>query len=275
MNSNFRFGQMTSIPRAAAALFAAVLVGIGPAFAAPPDAHQIMMAVYDQDTSRGTSMRASFETYDKLGHSKKKDLIYRRLGEPGNSKILVVFTGPDDIRGVKLLSIDERGVEARQYMYTPATQRVRTIARQERSSRFIGTDYTIEDIGEPALDDFTYHLLSDTETMDGHKTFKIESRPIDPSRTQYKFIYYWVAQDMPVILHAEFYDAYGKKVRALHASQIKRVAGIWGARRTEMITVADGTRTVLTIDEVKFNLKIDQGLFTPETLATPGDPELR
>jgi hypothetical protein len=34
-----------------------------------------------------------------------------------------------------------------------------------------------------------------------------------------------------------------------------------------MRTIQDGTRTVLTIDEVKFNTKPDEKLFTPQTLA--------
>jgi outer membrane lipoprotein-sorting protein len=38
-----------------------------------------------------------------------------------------------------------------------------------------------------------------------------------------------------------------------------------------MRTPADGTRTVFTIDEVKFNTKPDEKLFTPEGLVgSPG-----
>jgi hypothetical protein len=152
-------------------------------------------------------------------------------------------------------------------MYTPATQRVRSVATQERTARFIGTDFTYEDIGERVLDDFTYRLLGDAGAMDGHKTYKIEATPVDPSRSQYKHIYYWVAQDAPVILFAEMYDAQGQKVRVLHATDLKREKGTWGARNTEMSTVADGTRTVLRIDEVKLNTNLDENLFTPQGLA--------
>jgi hypothetical protein len=40
-----------------------------------------------------------------------------------------------------------------------------------------------------------------------------------------------------------------------------------------MATVADGTRTVLHIDEVKFNTKPDETLFTPDGLAGALGPE--
>jgi hypothetical protein len=140
------------------------------------------------------------------------------------------------------------------------------VAVQERTTRFIGTDFTFEDIGEPVLDDFSYRLLGEAETIERHKTYKVEATPVDPSRSQYKYIYYWVAQDVPVILNAELYDAQGKEVRVLHATDIKRETGVWGARYTEMSTVQDGTRTVLTINEVKINAKLDEKLFTPEGL---------
>jgi len=40
-----------------------------------------------------------------------------------------------------------------------------------------------------------------------------------------------------------------------------------------MATVADGTKTVLRIDEVKFNTKPDEKLFTPDGLATALEPD--
>lgn len=264
MNSNSGF-RVAILRRAAICAAIVCLMGV-PGFGAPPDARKIMEDVYGQDTSRGTFMRASFEVFDKQGHRAKKEFTYRRIGSPGDSKTLAVFTAPEEIRGVALLSINRRGVNDRQYMYIPATQRVRTVAPQERSARFIGTDFTFEDIAEPVLDDFTYRLLGEAEIIDGHKTWKVVATPVDSSRSQYKYIYYWVAQDVPVILHAEMYDAQGREVRVLHASQIKRVSGIVGARRTEMTSVLTGTRTVLVIDDVKFNLKMDEKLFTPEGL---------
>ena len=264
MNKNWEFRPIAVSP--AIVCLAFLLCTPHHAFTASPDARQIVAAVYNQDTSKGTSMRAMFEVYDKRGRSKKKEFSYRRLGTSGGGKTLVVFTNPEEIRGVALLSINQRGAENKQYMYTPATHRIRSVIGQERSARFIGTDFTFEDVQERVLDDFSYRLLSDAEVMEGHKTYKIEAKPADASRSQYGFIYYWIAQDVPVILHSEMYDIQGREVRVLHATQVKSVSEIWGARRTEMRTVADGTRTVLVIDRVKFNVNLDASLFTPQGL---------
>jgi hypothetical protein len=231
------------------------------------DARKIMEGVYGQDKNHDFTMKADFQVFDRQGQNTKKEFTLLRIAAPEGSKTLVAFTAPKEIRGVVLLSINQRGAGETQYVYTPATQRVRSVVQQERSARFIGTDFTFEDIGERVLDDFSYKLIGDAESIDGHKTFKVEATPVEQGRSQYKYIYYWVAQDVPVVLFAEFYDAQGNKVRVLHATQMKRENGVWGARHTEMRTLADGTRTVLTINGIKFNTKPDEKLFTPQGMA--------
>ncbi len=230
------------------------------------DPRAVLEGVYQQDTSHDTTMKAVFDIYDKDGHKTTKKFILYRLGSPGDSKTRVVFTDPAEIRGVTLLSYNHKGDTDRQWLYIPATQRTRSISPRELSEKFAGTDFSYEDVEERVLDNFTYRLLSDNETIDGHKTYKIEARPVDATRSQYSYVYYWVAQDVPVILHAEMYDQAGKLVRALHASGLKKVSGIWGARHVEMRSVEDKTRTVLTVDEVKFNQHLDEKMFTPEGL---------
>ena len=127
-----------------ATLFSSVV-----AIAQPPaDARKIMETVYKQ---HDLTMKADFQVFDKQGQSTKKEFTYLHIGGPQESKTLVVFTAPKDIRGVALLSINQRGATASQYVYMPATQRVRSVVQQDRAARFIGTDFTFEDIGERVL----------------------------------------------------------------------------------------------------------------------------
>lgn len=231
------------------------------------DARDVMAAVLHQDTSHDAFVSASFEIFARDGHSATKRFTYRRIGGAGESRTLLVFSDPADIRGVALLSINRPGLSERQFMYVPATQRVRSVALQLRNTRFIGTDFSFEDIEERELDDFSYQSQGDGEAIDGHKTRKVLATPVDAARSQYKFLIFWVALDAPVILQAEMYDAGGALVRVQRASGLRRVFGIWGARHVEMRSVQDGTRTVLSIDRVRFNTHQDAKSFTPDALA--------
>lgn len=242
-----------------------------PLWSVAPDARAIMGGVYQQDKSHDATIRATLDIFGKDGRGQKKKFVLKRVGGPDDSKTLLRFTDPAEIKGVTLLSIIHKGDPDLQWLYTPAIDRVRSIAPRERSEPFAGSDFTYEDIAERTLDDFTYKLVSEDEVMQGHRTYKIEATPVAPDRSQYKYVYFWVGQDVPLILAAEMYDQNGKKVREFHASGLRKVDGIWGARRLEMISPMENTRTVLTIDDAQFNTGLNEKLFTPEALAGSGD----
>jgi hypothetical protein len=225
-----------------------------------------MKRVYEQDTSRDATLRATLDIVGKDGHTVKKKFVLSRIGSFGNGKALVRFTDPAELRGVKLLSINQPGMPDQQWIYTPATERVRSITPRERTEHFAGSDFTYEDIAEHPFENFMYELLPAEDAIENHKTFKIMATPTAPANSQYKFIYYWVARDVPCILHAEMYDQDGHKVRELHASGLRKESGIWGARKTEMRSLLDGTKSVLMIEEARLNTGLDSAMFTPESL---------
>ncbi|MDX2032703.1 MAG: outer membrane lipoprotein-sorting protein [Blastocatellia bacterium] len=233
------------------------------------DPRKIMETVYKQDTSRDALWRGAMDVYDKKGAVRRKKYALRKLGGLGNSKTLVRFTDPAEVRGVGLLSINEKGTADRQWMYTPAIQRVRRIASQERRQRFIGTDFTNEDMAERVIDDFVYKLVAQGEEIDGRKTWKIEARPVSPEKSQYAYLYLWVPVDVPYTVLAEMYDAKGVRQRVLKAGSLEKVTGIWVARRIEMSTPTDGTRTVLLVDEIRFNSGLKEDQFTQQALEKP------
>ncbi len=243
-----------------------------PLHAAAPEARAIMEGVYRQDTSRDTRWQASMEVYDRKGTVRRKKFQFYKMGGLGNSRTLIRFQDPAEVRGVGLLSINEagtaekRGAGDRQWMYTPAIQRVRRIAAQERRQRFLGTDFTNEDMGERVLDDFQYKLLQERELIDGRPAHKIEARPITPDRSQYAYLYLWVPHDIPYATIVEMYDRQGQLLRVLRASQLEQLSGIWVARRLEMRSPVENTRTVLQVQEVRFNTGLKADLFTQQSL---------
>ena len=253
--------------------FLILAVGLLPlalAFKAPAlDARQIMEGVYKQDTSRDTTWRARMDVYDKKGAVRGKKFTMRKLGGLGNSKTLVRFTDPAEVRGVGLLSINESGQADRQWLYTPAINRVRRIAAQERRQRFLGTDFTNEDMAERVLDDYSYKLIGEGEAVDGRKTYKIEARPVSPDKSQYAYVYIWVPVDVPYSVLVEMYDKNGQRLRVLKASDLVKISGIWVAKRVEMSSPTEGTKTVLMIDEIKFNTGLKEDQFTQQALEKP------
>src|SRR5436305_13863218 len=145
-----------------------------PAFA--QDARQII----EESQKRG---RANSQRYEGVlevigGNNKvsKKSWQTTRLGSYGNSKAVILFIAPAEVKGVALLIVNHPDRASDQWMWTPAVERDRRIALQDRSTRFFGTDFSFEDLEERDVDQYEYSLLGD-DMLDGVPTWKIQSVP--------------------------------------------------------------------------------------------------
>ncbi len=101
---------------------------------------------------------------------------YRRIGSYGASKAILRFTAPAEVKGVALLIVNHTDRASDQWMWTPAIERDRRIAVQDRSTRFFGTDFSFEDLEERDVDQFDYKFQGE-ESIDGVACWKIESKP--------------------------------------------------------------------------------------------------
>jgi len=240
------------------------------------DGRAILDKVFGQDRTHSRVLRATLQVFDREGYFKSKRFVEYRIGTAQDSKTLLVFTDPAEIRGLQLLSINRRGDDREQWIMSPATHRARRVAQPDRSERFAGSDFSYEDLSDPVLEDFRYRVLPDARAVNGHPAWLIEAVPVNPERSQYNKVRYWVAKDIPCILGAEMFDAEGRIVRTVAADQISRRSGIWGPRRVEARSLLGGTRSVLTIDAAQFEAGLKENLFTPEAMEAgriPKSPE--
>src|SRR3954469_15678587 len=146
------------------------VLALCPAFA--QDARQII----EEAQKRG---RVNSQRYEGVlevigGNSKvsKKSWHTMRIGSYGNSKALIRFTAPAEVKGVALLIVNHPDRASDQWMWTPAIGRDRRIALQDRSTRFFGTDFSFEDLEERDVNQYDYALAGD-ETVDGADCWKI------------------------------------------------------------------------------------------------------
>jgi hypothetical protein len=234
------------------------------AVAAGVDGRAALDAVYAQDRGRTRVLHATLEVFDRNGHGKITRFVEYRSNAGDGRRTLLVFKDPAAIRGLELLSIEGHGAGRQQWVMPVATHRARAVSEPDRAERFAGSDFSYEDLGDPALDDFGYRLVQDVHALGGHPAWLVVAVPLAAGRSQYAELRYWVARDIPCVLYAEMRDAAGRLVRTLRTGGYAQRAGIWGPRRIEARSVADGTRSVLSIDDVRFDAALPAPMFTPE-----------
>src|SRR5687768_17236937 len=159
------------------------------------------------------------QVFDAKGKISDKRWTYERFGSHGNSKAVLRFTAPAEVRGVALLIVNHPDRASDQWMWTPAVERDRRIALQDRSTRFFGTDFSFEDLEERDVDQYDYSLEG-VEPVDGAPCWKIQSTPRASRSSQYTRSLVWIRQDNYAWARIENYQK-TQAVRRLAYSDIQ------------------------------------------------------
>jgi outer membrane lipoprotein-sorting protein len=189
-------------------------------------------------------------TENKRGQQRSNKLkVYRAKASDGTEKQLLEYLSPADVAGTKLLSISGGKEESQIWLFMPALGRERRIAGTETRSKFMGTDFTYEEIsgGSTYKSDYKAEKLKD-ETLDGRSCYVLRLTPQDGGN--YAFVKMWVWRDEFIPLKIEFYDKDGKVRKVLSNSDLKRNSkGKWDPSTITMSDVVAGTKTIVKILE--------------------------
>jgi len=228
------------------------------------DARQIVAEAQRRTEADSQHYEGTLRVIDSKGKVSDKRWTYDRVGSHGASKAVLRFTEPAEVKGVALLIVNHPDRSADQWMWTPAIQRERRIALQDRSTRFFGTDFSFEDLEERDVDQFAYRLLGD-ETVDGAACWRIESRPTGRKSSQYTRSVLWIRKDDYAFERVENYVD-DQLVRRLNYDRIEEVQGIWTGRRMEMTDLRRNSRTVLALDKLQYDVPMRDEDFTVQAL---------
>jgi len=237
---------------------------VAAATAAAQDARQIVTESQNRARSKSLEYEGTLEVIGPSNKASVKHWIFQRLGSAGESKAILRFTAPAEVKGVALLIVNHPDRASDQWMWTPAIERDRPIALQDRATRFFGTGYSFEDMEERDVNQFDYKLAGE-DNVDGAPCWKIESRAKESKSSQYSLSILSIRKDNYAVAQIENYSGQ-KLVRRIHNSGIEKVDGVWTPRTLEIEDVGRQIRTVLKLDKIRYNLPFKDQDFTLEAL---------
>ncbi|HHX26826.1 MAG TPA: outer membrane lipoprotein-sorting protein [Firmicutes bacterium] len=197
------------------------------------------------------SAKIELITESKRGQQRSNTLqIYRKTDADDTEKQLLEYLQPADVAGTKLLSITKPdGKDSEIWLFMPALGKERRIAAQEMQTKFMGTDFTYEEISGTATykEDYESKRLDD-DTFDGHKCYVLQLTP--KAKSEYTFVKMWVWQDESIPVRVEFYGRGDKLRKSLDTSGWKKnTKGKWEPSQVVMSDVLAGTKTIIKIME--------------------------
>jgi Outer membrane lipoprotein-sorting protein len=254
------------------AVLVVLLVGVA-APAAAPSGLDIMRRQRDLQRARDETETAVMRIINRAGDVKERRIVNYELTRPdGLSKTLLRFLAPPDVENTALLTWEGRDGNDDQWLYLPATRRVKRVAASGKKNRFMGTDFSYEDLRPESLALHTYTLVG-SERIEDAEYWVIEARPANERQATdsgYGKRLLWIRQDNHFTVKQEYYD---KKDRLLKVASARNVVNVertfWRAGELEMRDVQAGTRTVMVAEKRALNTGLDERVFT-ETELTRG-----
>ena len=228
------------------------------------DARQIVQESQNRNQSKSQRYEGTLEVVNAKSHIATKQWEYMRLGSYGNSKAMLRFTEPPEVKGVALLIHNHPDRSSDQWMWRPQIGRDQRVALQDRSARFFGTDFSFEDLEERDVDQFDHKLFGD-DTIDGAACWKIDSRPRQSKTSQYVNLLLWVRKDNYVVAQVEGYNKSGL-ARRINYRDIQNVQSHWTPRRLEVLDTKTNSRTTLKIEKLEYDVKLSENDFTLQAL---------
>lgn len=234
-------------------LFTVLVVLVMAVGAAEPNAQQILDSVGGSGTlSVNGSASVVVTVTNKQGQKKTQGLdIFRFDDGKGTTKQLIVFTSPADVKGTKFLSTATPKEGTQMWLYLPVIGRERVIAGSAVQGKFMGTDFTFEEISATTsfAKNYTPQKLAD-QVVDGQSCYVLKLTP-KKSGGDYSYIRIAVHKQSMIPLSIEFYDRSQKLSKTLTSRDIRRSSrGGWQPYELTLRDERSGSTTLVQFLQV-------------------------
>ena len=230
--------------------------------ASAEDATEILKKVDAAGYAKSTRMKMVQKIITPSGDTRTFNILSYTLN--GNEKGLTHYVAPEQVRGMKILSLRD-GDDI--WSYFPRTNRVRKLASSARNRKVQGSDFTYDDMAQGKMVKQWKGKVLGEEKTDGKACFKLELVPTDEGPKSYKRILVWVDKSAYTPLRIDYYDLDNYLLKRLEIKNYKKIGGVLIPHDYVMINLTDGGKTLMKVLSAEVNVKLDSIIFTEAGLS--------
>lgn len=250
-------------------LLAILLSGASIASAVEPSAHEIMEKNFFVTKIKTLKSVMTMVLINDKGQTReRKSTMVSKLQNNGiDSKLLVKFETPADIKGIGFLQVEHSSTDDDLWIYLPALKKSRRLVANNKKDSFVGSDFSYGDILLPKVDLYRHTSLR-TETIDVHDCYVIESVPKDDAvkhNSGYGKKITWVRKDNFLETKVEYYDVTGRLLKTQTTADhklVERDTGRWIALKRAMVNHQTGHKTTIDFARIEPGIAVADDLFT-------------
>lgn len=231
--------------------------------ASSPSGLEILTKVDQTMKAETKVMSQTMTLITATGQQRTRELQMWSKQNANGDQMLARFLAPADVKGTGILMNAED-----MWLYLPALGRVKRVASHAKKGSFMGSDLSYDDMEQLGSKGFSSEFeatLLGEEQLEGSKTYLLNLQPL-AQESDYEYLKMWVDGEVWLPRKIEYYREKDALFKVLTTWDLEQVEGRWVANQMIMEDRQKGTKTVLDVQEVSFDLPIDDSLFTTRTL---------
>lgn len=240
-----------------------------------PSGDEIARRINARDEGEHVRRRLTMRLIDEGGHVRTRETVSFRRHFGDEKRSVLFFESPKNVKDTAFLTFDhaEPGREDDQWLYLPALRKTRRIAGADRGGRFLGTDFSYEDMKKGtrvSMEDYTRRTVGRDE-VDGRPCLLVENVPVSEEVARelgYGKVVFCVDPEIWMVRRSAFWDERGEPLKTTFVRDVRQVDGIWTPHEIEARNHQTGHRTVFTFSEVDYEAPVPEDLFTERALRT-------
>lgn len=230
-------------------------------------------AVVEELASRNQGWKDLTGTVDMIlhdagGSEAKRSFTVKLLERPAagaGDYSLVVFDGPADVKGTAVLSHAKLAGDDEQWLFLPATRRVKRVSGANRTGSFAGSEFSFEDLTAAERTKYTWQLLG-VEPCGSLSCFTVGATPKDAASGYSRRVLRIDTQDFR-IQSVEFFDRKNARLKTLvYGDYVKVDSRFWRAKSWTMTNHQNGKSTIIRFNTMKVGSGLSATDFGPAIL---------
>ena len=234
------------------------------------DASKIMWRVHHRPKWRDMHAFMTLEIINPSGQKRirKMESWSKTNPKTDETKMLIVFLEPADIKGTKFLLYEHKNREDEMWIYIPAIRKAKRIAASGKAGPFMGSDFSNYDIGGGEFEDWNYRLIKE-ENYNGAPCWVIEATAKNKKvikKSGYKKMVKWVRKDNYIVVRTDCYDRSGELFKKIETNKMEKIEGIWFETEMTASKLRSGRKSVMKFEKIEVNKGIPSRMFSLSAL---------
>jgi hypothetical protein len=221
-------------------------------------------AIFEEVDNRRKSIESEMAVMEMIitdhrGRTRSRTMnSWSRSGKDESSN-LIIFSDPGNVRGTGFLTVTENG-NTNQRLFLPSVGRIQVIGSSERGDRFMGSDFTYEDLGDQDPDSYQFEWFEEYEDF-----YRI--RALKPDSDQYAYIEFEIRKESYTLETIHYFDSAGNEIKRLEAEEFEQLTdNLLSPSKMTMYDLREDRKTEITWKNREVNSTIEDWRFTERGL---------